>query len=330
MPFRSTPPPGAKGRQDEKHGRTAEHPAKIPARGWKDILMRIGEQMDANHLSITAAGIAYFAFLAIFPALAALVSLYGLFSDPMMVQKQLAAVKSIMPHEAYAIIENQLHKIAIQPQSSLGIGFASGLLLTLFSANKGVKTMIEAMNIVYNEQEKRGFLKLNLLSLFYTFVMILMIVVSIISIVIAPAVLAFLPVPEFVDALVKYLPWPFLGVMVVMLLNFTYYYFPNRRRAKWRWITYGSALAALVWILASVGFSYYVRNFGNFNETYGSVGAVVVLMMWFYISAFIVLLGGALNAETEHQTAVDSTRGTPKPLGKRGAYMADDVGDKKK
>lgn len=316
--------------QDGEHGRQAEHPATIPARGWRDILLRIRDQMDSNHLSITAAGISYFALLAIFPGLAALVSLYGLFSDPMMVQRQLASVKTIIPFEAYALIENQLHKIASQPQGSLSIGFVGGLLLTLFSANKGVMTMIEAMNIVYEEKETRGFIKLNLLSLFYTFVMILTIIISMVIIVIAPAVLAFLPVPDVVEALVKYLPWPFLAAMIVLLLNFTYCYFPNRRRAKWRWITYGSAVATLVWIVASLLFSFYVSNFGDYNKTYGSVGAVVVLMIWFYISAFIVLLGGTLNAETEHQTAVDSTRGRPsQPRGKRGAYMADDVGKKK-
>jgi len=315
---------------DVERGRHAEHPKKIPARGWRDILLRMKEQMDNNHLSITAAGIAYFALLAVFPGLAALVSLYGLFSDPMMVQQQLASVKTIIPPEAYTIIEGQLHTIAAQPQGTLSFGFAGGLLLTLFSANKGVITMIEAMNIVYEEEETRGFIKLNLLSLFYTFVMILIIVISIVIIVIAPAVLAFLPVPGMVEALVKYLPWPFLAAIIVLLLNFTYCYFPNRRRAKWRWITYGSIVAALVWILASVLFSFYVNNFGDFNKTYGSVGAVVVLMMWFYISAFIVLLGGTLNAETEHQTAVDSTKGRPsQPRGKRGAYMADDVGKKK-
>ena len=289
---------------DGEHGRHAEHPARIPARGWRDILLRIMDQMDSNHLSITAAGISYFALLAIFPGLAALVSLYGLFSDPMMVQRQLASVKTIIPFEAYAIIENQLHKIASQPETSLSIGFIGGLLLTLFSANRGVMTMIEAMNIVYEERETRGFIKLNLLSLFYTFVMILTIVISMIIIVIAPAVLAFLPVPGIVEVLVKYLPWPFLAAMIVLLLNFTYCYFPNRRRAKWRWITYGSAVATLVWILASLLFSFYVSNFGDYNKTYGSVGAVVVLMIWFYISAFIVLLGGTLNAEMEHQTAV--------------------------
>jgi len=311
------------------HGRHADHPAKIPVKGWRDILLRMKDQMDANHLSITAAGVAYFAFLALFPGLAALVSLYGLFSDPMTVQKQLATVQSIMPYEAYAIIENQLQKIATQPQASLGLGFIGGLLLTLFSANKGVITMIEAMNIVYEEEETRGFFKLNLLSLFYTFVMILVNVISIIFIVIAPAVLAFLPLPGFAEALIKYLPWPFLALMIILLLDFTYCYFPNRRRVKWRWITYGSAIASGVWILASSLFSFYVSNFGNFNETYGSVGAVVVLMMWFYISAFIVLLGGTLNAEMEHQTALDSTRGTPKPRGKRDTYMVDDVGEKK-
>ena len=315
---------------DGAHGRPAEHPAKIPARGWRDILLRIKDQMDGNHLSITAAGIAYFAFLAIFPGLAALVSLYGLFSDPTAVQRQLSAVQTIIPFEAYAIIENQLHKIALQPPSSLSFGFIGGLLLTLFSANKGVMAMIEAMNIVYEEKETRGFIKLNLLSLFYTFVMTLTIAISIIIIVIAPAVLAFLPVPDMVEALVKYLPWPFLAAMIILLLNFTYCYFPNRRRAKWRWITYGSAVAALVWIVASILFSFYVSNFGDYNKTYGSVGAVVVLMIWFYISAFIVLLGGTLNAEMEHQTAVDSTRGRPsKPRGRRGAHMADDVGMEK-
>ena len=314
---------------DIRHGRLAEHPKKIPSRGWRDILLRMKEQMDNNHLSITAAGIAYFALLAVFPGLAALVSLYGLFSDPTMVEQHLASIRTIIPPEAYTLIEGQLHTIAAQPAGSLGFGFIGGLLLTLFSANKGVMAMIEAMNIVYEEEERRGFFKLNLLSLLYTFVMILTIVVSMIIIVIAPAVLAFLPVPGMVEVLVKYLPWPFLAVIIVLLLNFTYCYFPNRRRAKWRWITYGSIVATVVWVLASVLFSFYANNFGNFNKTYGSVGAVVVLMMWFYISAFIVLLGGTLNAEMEHQTAQDSTRGEPKPRGKRNAYMADDVGEKK-
>jgi membrane protein len=310
-------------------GRHADHPAKIPSKGWRDIVLRIKDQMAANHLSITAAGIAYFAFLAIFPALAALVSLYGLFFDPMSVQQQLATVQSIMPREAFAIIENQLQTITSQPQANLGLGFVGGLLLTLFSANKGVVTLIEAMNIVYEEKETRGFLKRNLLSLFYTFVMIVMIVISLIFLVIAPSILAFLPLPGFAEILIKYLPWPFLALIIMLLLNFTYCYFPSRNRAKWRWITYGSALASGVWIAASALFAFYVSNFGNFNKTYGSVGAVVVLMIWFFISAYIVLLGGTLNAEMEHQTEVDSTKGKPKPLGKRNAFMADDVGEQK-
>lgn len=314
---------------NEAHGRHADHPAEIPAPGWRDILLRIKDQMEANHLSITAAGIAYFAFLAIFPGLAALVSLYGLFSDPMSVQKQLATVQSIMPQDAFAIIENQLKNIATQPQASLGLGFVGGLLLTLFSAGKGVSALIEAMNIVYEEQETRGFFKRNLLSLLYTLVIILMIVLCLIFLVITPVVLSFLRLPGISEALIKYLPWPFLALMIVLLLDFTYCYFPNRRRAKWRWVTYGSVFASGVWILASALFSFYVSNFGNFNQTYGSVGAVVVLMMWFYISAYIVLLGGTLNAEMEHQTAVDSTRGAPKPRGQRNAYMADHVGEEK-
>lgn len=281
-------------------------PAKNPTKGWRDIMLRMKDQLQANHLSITAAGIAYFAFLAIFPGLAAVVSLYGLFADPMKVQNQLATVQSIMPYEAFVIIESQLQKIATQPQASLGLGFIGGLLLTLLTANKGVITMIEAMNIVHKIEETRNFFKLNLLSLFYTLVMILMIVISLIFIVIAPAILAFLPLPDFVEALIKYLPWPFLALMIILLLNFTYCFFPNRRPVKWQWITYGSAIASGVWIMASALFSFYARNFGNFNQIYGSVGAVVVMMMWLYISAYIVLLGGTLNAEMEHLRARDS------------------------
>jgi membrane protein len=319
----------ASGEPDNRaHGHHVDHPAEIPAKRWRDILLRMKVQLETNRLSITAAGIAFFAFLAIFPALAALVSLYGLFADPMRVQNQLATVQSIMPYEAYTIIENQLEKIVTQPQASLGLGFLGGLLLTLFSANKGVITMIGAMNMVYEHQETRGFFKLNLLSLFYTFVMILMIVISIIFIVIAPAILAFLPLPSSVEALIKYLPWPFLALMIILLLNFTYCFFPNRRRAKWRWITYGSAIASGVWLLASALFSFYASNFGNFNETYGSVGAVVVMMIWFYISAFIVLLGGTLNAAMEHQAAAGSTRGMPNLPGKKETSMADEMREK--
>jgi membrane protein len=284
-------------------------------------------QLETNQLSITAAGIAFFAFLAIFPALAALVSLYGLFADPMRVQNQLATVQSIMPHEAYTIIENQLQKIVTQPQASLGLGFIGGLLLTLFSANKGVITMIGAMNMVYEHEETRGFFKLNLLSLFYTFVMILMIVISIIFIVIAPAILAFLPLPSSVEALIKYLPWPFArfddhppAQFHLLLLSQ-----PQTGQVAMDHLRFGYRK----WRLASGirSFSFYASNFGNFNETYGSVGAVVVMMIWFYISAFIVLLGGTLNAAMEHQAA-GSTRGMPNLRGKKKTSMADEMREK--
>lgn len=317
------------GDAQRRRGRQAEKPTQIPAKGWRDILLRIKEKIDRNHLSIIAAGISYFALLAIFPGLAALVSLYGLFSDPMAVEQQLASVKSIIPPEAFGIIENQLHTIAAQSDSNLSFGFIGGLLLTLLSANKGVMTVIEALNIVYEENESRGFIKKNLLSLFYTFIMILVVVVTLIIIVIAPAVLAFLPIPAQLQTLFNFLQWPFLAIMILMLLNFTYCYFPDRERAKWRWITSGSLFAGGLWIVASAIFSYYVSHFGDYNKMYGSVGAVVVLMIWFYISAFIVLLGGQLNAEMEHQTARDTTTGEAQPRGKRGAYMADDLGERK-
>ncbi|MDW7772102.1 MAG: YihY/virulence factor BrkB family protein [Desulfobulbaceae bacterium] len=315
--------------EDNRRGRHAESPGKIPLKGWKNILLRVKENLGKDHLSIISAGVAFYAMLAIFPGLTALVSLYGLVSDPMGVQDQLAALRHLIPPEAYTILETQLRNIAEQPGGSLSFGFIGGLLITLWSANKGVKTLMEALNIVYEEKESRGFIRKNLLSLFFTFLVISFIVLTLIAIVVAPALLKFLPLPVSTQKLFTYMQWPFLALMVILLLNFTYGYFPNRRRPKWRWVTSGSLFAGIFWILASALFSFYVVNFGNYNKMYGSVGAVIVLMMWFYLSSFIILLGGELNSEVEHQTARDSTKWESRPMGERDAYVADHLGEAK-
>ena len=315
--------------ENNRRGRQAESPSKIPYQGWRDILLRVKEKLGRDHLSIIAAGVAFYAMLAIFPGLTALVSLYGLVSDPFQVQEQLATISRLIPPEAYRIIENQLRTLAQQPGGSLSLGFFGGLLLTLWSANQGVKALIEALNIVYQESEARGIIKLNLFSLLFTFLTVLFVVVTLFAIVITPAILEFLPIPVSTKTLYNLLQWPFLAMLISLLLDFTYCYFPSRHRAKWRWVTYGSFFAGIFWMLASALFSFYVTNFSNYNKMYGSVGAVIVLMMWFYISSFIILLGGELNSEMELQTAKDSTRGEARPMGERGAYVADHLGEAK-
>lgn len=291
----------------------------IPVRGWREILSRVKADLGRDHFSIIAAGVAFFALLALFPGLAALVSLYGLISDPLEVQAQLAMVSGLMPPAAYRIIETQLQSIARQSGGSLGFGFFGGLLLTLWSANKGVKALMEALNIAYEEKETRGFIKQNLLSLVFTFLSILFVVVTLAILVVTPALLELLPLPGSTQRLYQLLRWALLAVMAIMLLNFTYCYLPNRPAARWRWLSHGSFFAWFFWMLASALFSYYTVNFGNYHKTYGSLGAVVVLMMWFYLTVFIILLGGELNAELEQQTALDQARGESQPRGKRGA-----------
>jgi membrane protein len=316
----------AEGRGAER-GRTAERPSEVPAAGWRDILWRVKAEMAKDNLSLVAAGVAFYVLLAIFPAIAAIVSIYGLVADPQTVEQQLAAISHLLPEEARGIIEEQLKRVTSTASTQLSFGAAFGLLLAIWSANKGTQALITALNIVYDEEEKRGFIKLNLISLALTIGLILFLIVGLALIAVLPALLGNLGLPAEIRQWAAWLRWPVLAVAFMLALAALYRYAPSRDTPRWRWVSWGAVLATVLWLIGSALFSWYVTNFGNYNETYGSIGAVVVLMMWLWLSVLIVLLGAEVNAEMEHQTGRDTTRGADQPIGRRGAYVADTVGE---
>ncbi len=317
-------PPEAAGEQGR--GRSADTPTEIPAQGWKDILWRTYEEFGKDRVMSVAAGVTYYALLAIFPAIAALVSLYGLFADPVTLQDHLNAMSGVLPGGALDIVREQITRIASQGGGTLGISFAIGIGISLWSANAGMKAVFDALNIVYDEEEKRSFIKLNLMSLTFTLGAIVFILLAIAGIIILPILLDFLGLGSSIEWLLSLARWPVLLVVVVFGLSLIYRYGPSRDKAEWKWVTPGGVIAAVLWLAVSMLFSWYVASFGSYNETYGSLGAVIGFMTWIWISSTVVLLGAEINAEMEHQTAKDTTEGTHQPMGTRGAQMADTVG----
>lgn len=309
----------------EARGRSAGRPSEIPRRGWRDILVRVKDEIAADNIAMAAAGVAFYALLALFPALAAAISIYGLIADPAEVQRQIKAASAILPQEVQGLLHEQLTRIAGQSSGTLGFGLAFGLALALWSAAAGVKALITALNMAYDEEEKRRFIVLNAVALALTLGAILFGLLALTLVVALPAVIGLLGLPGTLETLVRLLRWPLLAAAILLALAVLYRFGPSRDRPRWRWVSWGAAAATLLWIVASILFSWYVANFGSYNETYGSLGAVVILLMWFYLSAFVVLMGAELNAEMEHQTARDTTEGEPEPMGRRGAQMADRV-----
>lgn len=307
-------------------GRQAASPSEIPAKGWKDILLRVYGNIGRHRVVALAAGTTYYSILAIFPALAALVAIYGLFSDPSSIAKHLDRVSGFIPGGAVEVAREQLTRVSSHGNHTLGLTFVIGLAVSLWSANAAMKSLFDTLNIVYGEEEKRGFVKLNAVSLTFTVAAIVFVLVALGAVVVIPVVLNFLHLSDFADLLVRIARWPAMFVVLTLALACIYRYGPSRSAPRWRWITWGSAAATLCWLAASGLFSWYAASFGKFNETYGSLGAVIGFMTWLWISAIVILLGAELDAEMEHQTARDTTTGAPKPLGVRGAKVADTVG----
>lgn len=306
-------------------GRHAGSPTQITASGWKDILVRVYLEFIKDRVLSVAAGVTFYSLLSLFPAIAALVSCYGLFADAGAINDHLASLHGVLPASAIDIIGDQVKRIVAKGSSSLGWTFFTSLLLSLWSANAAMKAMFDALNVVYEEEEKRSFIMLNLRSLTFTIGALLFAIFALTGIVVLPVVFAFV---GFSDTawLIALLRWPALLVILLGGLSLLYRYGPSRERPRWRWVGVGGAVAGLLWLAASILFSWYVASFGNYNETYGSLGAVIGFMTWIWISTTIVLLGGEINAEMEHQTARDTTTGPELPMGARAARMADTVG----
>jgi len=326
---------GASGRRDVSsgaetggpRGRSAQSPKDIPAKGWKDIAWRVYESVQSDRVLLVAAGVTFYALLAIFPATAAIVTLYGLFTEPSTIGEHVRLASGILPEGAVGFIGDQVTRIAQQRGSTLSLAFLGSLALALWGANAGTKSIFEALNIIYKEKEKRGFVRLTLTSMAFTLGAIGVVLLGIGAVVAVPVILNLLGVPgKSLASILSLLRWPLLYAVLLFALACLYRYGPSRERPQWRWVTWGSAIAGAIWVIGSLLLSWYIANFGNYNLTYGSLGAVVGFLMWTWMSTIIVLLGGEINAETEHQTAKDTTDGRARPMGARGARMADEVG----
>jgi len=304
----------------DDRGRQARSPSEIPAKGWKDILLRVYGNIGKHRVLALAAGMTYYSILAIFPALAALVAIYGLFADPGSIAKHLDQISGFVPSGAVDVARDQLTRVTSKGSQSLGFTFAIGLAISLWSANAAMKALFDTLNIVYGEEEQRGFLKLNAVSLAFTLAAIGFVVVALGAVVVVPVVLNYLSLSNFADLLVRIARWPVMFVGLALVLACIYRFGPSREAAAWRWISWGSAVATLLWLAASGLFSWYAASFGKFNETYGSLGAVIGFMTWLWISAIAVLLGAELDAEMEHNGRAEAARGQRSAGGRHGRF----------
>lgn len=280
--------------------------------------------MKEDNLSIVSAGVAFYIFLGLIPALGAVISIWGLVADPATIKEQIDSMGALLPAQVIEILDEQMTRIA-QQSTGATLGAVVGILLALWSGAKAMKSVMMALNIAYEENETRGFIKLNGTALGLTLASILGFLLAIGMVVVFPLLLEKMGAGSTAAGIVKALRWPLLAVFAVLGLGIIYRYGPDRDPARWRWVSWGATVATVMWLLVSAGFSLYVSNFADYNKTYGSLGAVVVLLLWFLISAYVALLGAELNAEMEHQTERDTTREPEQPRGQRRAYVADHV-----
>ena len=321
-------PPASLAAEIAQHGRgrRSNHPLQIPWTGWKDILWRTYTRTIDDRLLATAAGVVFFGLLAVFPAITALVSCYGLFANPSTIGANLQTLSLMLPEGSFQIVQDQVARVLMKGNTALGAAFLFGLALAVWSANAGVKAVIDALNVVYEEREKRSFIRLNLLSLAFTCAGIAALLLMVSAVVAAPLLLDHIGLAPQSRIIISLSRWPLLLAILLAALALLYRFGPSRRPARWQWLSVGTLAAALLWIAGSSLLSWYLSNFANYSATYGSLGAAIGLMMWMWMSAIIVLCGAELNSEIEHQTALDSTTGRAKPMGDRGAVMADTLG----
>jgi membrane protein len=311
---------------EDAHGRKADSPAGIPPRGWWDIIWRVYEEIANDRVLAVAAGVTFYALLALFPAIGAFVSLYGLFFDPATINEHLASLNGLLPGGAIDMVGEQIKRISSKGGSTLGFALFTSLAISLWSANAGVKAVFDALNVAYGEKEKRSFVWLNLQSLLFTLGGLLFVLIMIAAVVVLPVALNYVGLGQVSELLLRWGRWPVMLLVVMGALAVVYRYGPSRDRPRWTWVSAGSLIAAFGWLVFSAAFSWYVANFGNYDATYGTLGAAIGFLTWVWLSTTIVLVGAEFNAEAEHQTKKDTTEGPQQPLGARGAEMADTVG----
>ena len=308
-------------------GRNARTPLEIPPKGWKDILFRVKDEISEDHVGLISAGVAFYSLMALFPAITAVIALGGLLVDPPQIVDMIAELKGIVPEEVLTIITDQAAAVAGSHEGGLGLTVLVGILIAIYSASKGVGSLMEGMNVAYDEEETRGFFVKTLVTLSLTVGAILAVIFGLFVIAGATALAALDRTGQMMEILILLASLAILATLMTLMLAIFYRYGPSRDNAEWAWLTPGTIGACVIWVLASSGFGFYVANFGSYNDTFGTMAGIIVLLMWLWISAYVVMFGAELNAEIEAQTRHDTTVGRDEPMGQRDALKADKLGE---
>jgi membrane protein len=311
--------------RESGRGRDADRPAELTRPAWRDIAKRVAKEVKADNVPLLSAGVAFFALLALFPALVAVVSVYGLVAEPSEVTREVGDLTTALPPEARTLIVDQVEDIARKAPSSLGTSAAIGILLALWSASAGMRWLLSALSLAYDETDGRNFVRLRATALVLTIAASLGFVVNLVLMTASGWLARWAGLGSTGELVVGALRWPLLALLIGAGLAVLYRYGPDRDQPEWRWVTWGSAIATAVAVLASVGLAVYSSLTSSFDKTYGSFVGIIILMLWLLMTVFAVLLGAEINAEMEHQTARDTTVGRREPLGERGATVADEV-----
>ena len=291
------------------HRLTASAADDRRARSWLATLRRIAQSISRHRVVLVAAGVTFYTLLALFPAIAALVALYGLVADPATIADHVGTLSGLLPGGAVNVVHDEVNRIAGQSRGTLGLAFVVGLVVSLWSANGGVKALFDALNVVYAEGETRNFIRANATSLAFVVGGILFVLILIAGVIAIPPLLRHVGIPPFAKSIVSIARWPVLFGIVAIAIALIYRFGPDRSKAEWHWITWGSAVASLAWLAVSVLFSWYAENFGNYNKTYGSLGAVIGFMTWIWLSTIVVLIGAEIDAIFERETAATHLTG---------------------
>ena len=311
---------------EQRRGREATKPSEVPKRGWIDIAKRTMAEMKADHIPVVAAGCAFYAWVALFPALIALITIYGLVASPQQVAEHINELTQGVPPAAAEVIRQPIQSATQTTDRALSIGLIVSLAVALWSASGGMDGLIKGINIAYDEPP-RSFPRRRGLALLLTFGAIVFVVLAFGLIVGVPIALKWLGLDEVATMAGQIASYVLLLLLVLFALGVLYKVAPHRDNPQFRWVTLGTVIAAILWLIGSVAFSLYVNNFGNYNQTYGALAGVIILNLWLFLTMYVVLLGAEINSEMEHQTRKDTTVGEPRPMGQRNAAKADHLGE---
>jgi membrane protein len=311
---------------EQRRGREAAKPSEIPKRGWIDIGRRVMAEMKDDHIPVVAAGCAFYAWVALIPALIALITVYGLVASPQQVADHIDQLTRGVSPDVAEVIREPIEAATQTTDRALSIGLIASLAVALWSASGGMDGLIKGINVAYDEAP-RSFPRRRGLALLLTFGAIVFVILAVGLIAGVPIAVNWLGLGEDARIGGQIASYVLLLLLVMIALGVLYKVAPHRDNPQFRWITVGTVIAALLWLIGSVAFSLYVENFGNYNQTYGALGGVIILNLWLFLTMYVVLFGAEINSEMEHQTRKDTTVGEPRPMGQRGATKADHVGE---